>query len=428
MAKVLDFLCRSLFYVDISGRNEINKLNYSRQFHVNFHVAAIFHGAFMAKNLLSDAKIKAAKPKKNRYGLCDGDGLWLMIYPTGRKAWHLFYNKTSRLIGAYPVLSLCKAREEVLKFRKNLGSSQKSGGEVFSVSAEKWYEHWRLSEKPSPQTEKQVLRRLQQHMLPRWGKKALFEIKKSEVIEMLLFFASQSMHTTGKYVLMDLKRIFRHAINREVIEINPVEYIKSAEILGDYKKSQRPSITDIPALKRLICAIDTLASPLEKYALQLMAIFATRTKELLLAKWDEFDFLAKLWRIPAARMKGREDHVVPIPSQAEAILMKLKAEIQAGDWVFFNEANYNPKLLLNALYKLGYKGLMCGHGFRATFTTVFLEMEKVHRQKFEPVIEKHLAHTEPNATKRAYDRSKYLDDRIEMMEKWAAYLDSLKLA
>lgn len=384
----------------------------------------------MAINLLTDAKIKTAKPKEKKYLLRDGRGLWLIVYPSGLKSWCVFFKKngkkTSKILGEYPTFSLNKARERHLYLKKYDFNDKSGDEEIFSESFEKWYENWRKSEKPAPKSEQNVLNRAKHHLLPAFGNKALYEIKRKDVIAFLVEKSQNGRQNLSTVLLIDIKRIFRHAIIRDICEASPAEYLNASEIVGEYKRTNRPAIADKTDLSALIAAINSLSLPVERYALQLMMLFATRTNELLNAKWCEFDFEQSLWRIPAERMKNRVEHIVPLARQAVEILQKLKEEVNAGEWLFFTPENYKEGLLLKALYKLGYKGKMCGHGFRTTFMVLFLEIETQYRERFEPVLEKHLAHTEPNATKRAYDRSKYMQERIEVMQRWADYLDTLR--
>ncbi|MES2218400.1 MAG: tyrosine-type recombinase/integrase [Pseudomonadota bacterium] len=379
------------------------------------------------RNVLTDAKIEAALPKSNRYGLFDGGGLWLLIYPTGLKCWYVIVSvkkkEHKRKIGEYPVITLAEARKMLIKEKRSLlNLLANNHKETFIKASEIWLEHWRLAQKPTPKTEVTVWRRLVKHVFPDVGEIDITVLSLQDFRKIILEIEKQQLHSTARYVLIYCKKIYRYANLRGACTNNPVESLKASENLQNYKKSMRPAITSPIGLKKLIADIDALSNPLQRLALQLMLIFFTRTKELLCAKWDEFDFEAKVWRIPAERMKARSDHVVPLPRQAIRLLEQVSEKIYAREWVFFNNGNYNPNLLLSALYKMGYKGLMCGHGFRATFATLMRDLEKAERSH----IEKQLAHKETNATVRAYDRAEYMRQRRVMMQVWADYIDELR--
>ncbi len=385
----------------------------------------------MAKELLSDAKVRAAKARKKRYSLSDGGGLVIFINPGGKKSWHYTYCEKGRTyyecIGEYPLFSLSEGRE-IVKNRKRARLEGKIyGNETFKQAAIIWFDSWAAALKPASTTQLSVLSRLRLHMYPALEKKRLSEITKQDVMNILLSLKAQGLNATARNVLIDLKRIFMNAIDRGACEKSPAQTITAKEKLGSYTKGARPALTDPKKVAQLVHHIDTLPSSLEKYALQLMMIFATRTKELLLARWEDIDFSAKLWRIPAETMKGRKIHIVPLPHQAITLLKALKEEIKADEWVFFKNGKYNRNLLLNPLYRLGYKGKMSGHGFRATFETLLKEFEKEKRSQLAPVIEKQLAHNVQSATVRAYDRTEYIDDRIVLMQVWADHIDAMRL-
>ena len=155
-----------------------------------------------------------------------------------------------------------------------------------------------------------------------------------------------------------------------------------------------------------------------------MAQTFVRTKELIGAEWAEFDLANALWIIPAARMKMKAEHVVPLSKQGLAILSELKEISGSSRYVFPGRNRDKPisnNTLLFSLYRLGYKGKMTGHGFRAVASTILNE------SGFRPdVIERQLAHCERNQVRGAYNRAEYLPERKRMMQHWADYLDRIK--
>ncbi len=153
-----------------------------------------------------------------------------------------------------------------------------------------------------------------------------------------------------------------------------------------------------------------------------------RTKEIRLSTWDEFDLESEkpLWKIPADRMKMHRDHMIPLSRQAVGVLRELKWFVRDNHYVF--EQHKNPKkpmsenTMLYALYRMGYRGKATVHGFRATASTIL--NEKGYRSD---VIELLLAHVEKNQVRAAYNRAEYLDERREVLQWWADYLDEISV-
>jgi integrase len=152
-----------------------------------------------------------------------------------------------------------------------------------------------------------------------------------------------------------------------------------------------------------------------------MALTFVRTSELIDARWEEIDEKANLWRIPAERMKMRTPHLVPLSKQALAVLGELRQE--TGKWNLLFASGQNPRkpvnksTILSALYQMGYKGKMTGHGFRGVASTILHENGFPHDH-----IEIQLAHQERNQVSAAYNHATYVKQRTEMMQWWADYL------
>ena len=181
---------------------------------------------------------------------------------------------------------------------------------------------------------------------------------------------------------------------------------------------------ELADLLRAIASYDAHGDKQTRLALELLALTFVRTNELIGAEWSEFDVDAGLWIVPAARMKMKTEHVVPLSTQALAILKQLR-EIGGGSRFVFPGRNRDKPIsnntMLFALYRLGYKGKMTGHGFRAVASTCLNEMG------FRAdVIERQLAHSERDAVRGAYNRAEYLPERKKMMTAWAKHVDALR--
>ena len=156
----------------------------------------------------------------------------------------------------------------------------------------------------------------------------------------------------------------------------------------------------------------------------MFALTFVLTNELIKAEWQEFNLDAGLWIIPAGRMKMRTEHIVPLSTQAVTILNELKIMAGNSHFVFPGRNRDRPisnNTMLFALYRLGYKGKMTGHGFRAVASTILNE-----QGWRADVIERQLAHCERDEVRGAYNRAEYLQERKKMMQSWASYLDALK--
>jgi len=162
----------------------------------------------------------------------------------------------------------------------------------------------------------------------------------------------------------------------------------------------------------------------------MLLLTAVRTGELRAAKWEEIDWQHKQWRIPAERMKMREEHVVPLSRQVIALLKELKGYSDYSDYLFpgVGRSYIGENTVGKVIKILGYGGQVVGHGFRATFSTIANEaVTKEGESRFSPdVIEHALAHKDPNVIRGIYNRAKYLNPRRELMQWWADELDILQ--
>jgi integrase len=182
----------------------------------------------------------------------------------------------------------------------------------------------------------------------------------------------------------------------------------------------------------LLSKIDSYDGELQtRLGLQFLALTFVRTGELIRAKWPEFDLERKLWAIPRDRMKrDRGEHLVPLSMQALAILEELHHLNSSGEYLFPGRQAYKSisnNTLLFALYRLGYRGRMSGHGFRAVADTTLSELRSLGRHNFsDKAVDLQLAHQRKDQVKAAYDRSELLPERRALLQWWADYLDELR--
>jgi integrase len=214
--------------------------------------------------------------------------------------------------------------------------------------------------------------------------------------------------------------VFRYAIQTERTDTNPSANLSGVVKGGIKTNYARLTEKELPELMGKIKSYD--GALVTRIALQLMAITFVRTSELIAARWAEFDFDRNQWRIPAERMKMCEPHIVPLTTQALALLQELKVITGHSVLLFPGERDHAKPIsnntLLFALYRMGYHSRMTGHGFRGIASTQLHEMGFDHNH-----IELQLAHKERNAVSAAYNHATYLPQRAKMMQHWADYLD-----
>ena len=395
----------------------------------------------MATNLLSAAECKNATSNgASVRKLHDGDGLYLWVYLDGRKYWRLRYwqadKEKSLSLGVYPKVTLSDARKKRDELRKQLQADLDPSAErkatnlrkklanvnSFEAVALEWYTkqlHTWVEHHASD-----VKRRLESNIFPTLGKRPIDQINALELLETIRKIEARGAYDLAHRVLQVCGQVFRYGIATGRCTRNLSTDLRGA-LTPHVKKHQsavRPE--ELPELLRAIAKYDETGDKQTRLALQLLAQTFVRTNELIGAEWTEFDLDNALWIIPAGRMKMKAEHVVPLARQALALLSELK-EISGGSRFVFPGRNRDKPIsnntMLFALYRMGYKGKMTGHGFRAVASTILNETG------FKPdVIERQLAHCERNEVRGAYNRAEYLPERKRMMQHWADYLGSIE--
>jgi len=395
----------------------------------------------MATNLLSAAECK--NTTSNGAGirkLHDGDGLYLWVYRDGRKYWRMRYwqagKEKSLSIGVYPKVTLSDARKKREELRKQLEADLDPSAErkatnlrkklsaenSFAAVALEWYNKQLHTWVPHHADD--VKRRLESNIFPVLGKRPLDQIEAPELLQAIRKIEARGSYDLAHRVLQVCGQVFRYGIATGRCTRNLSADLRGA--LTPHVKQHQAAVRseELPDLLRAIAKYDEIGDKQTRLALQLLAQTFVRTSELIGAEWGEIDLDNALWIIPAGRMKMRTEHVVPLTRQGLALLTELKAISGGSRYVFPGRNRDKPisnNTMLFALYRLGYKGKMTGHGFRAVASTILNEAG------FKPdVIERQLAHCERNAVRGAYNRAEYLPERERMMQHWADYLDSIE--
>jgi integrase len=372
------------------------------------------------------------------YKLADGDGLFLVIMPSGSKYWRLryFFGGKEKLLalGVYPHVNLADARERRAQTQKLLATGC-DPGEVkkeakrleilksensFEVLAREWLEKHKHEWTPGHIRAKRV--HLEKHIFPKLGKRPITAITAPDVLSMLRVVEERGTLDTARRLMQVTGQIFMYAIATGRAERNPVPDLRGALKTAVVKHRAYLTEKDLPEYLRKLEVYH--GEPQTKLALRFLLLTFVRSGELRGAEWSEIDWDKAEWRIPAERMKMNELHIVPLSRQAVGVLRELQKGSGHRRYVFPNHHNpatfMTENTMLFALYRMGYHSRATGHGFRSTASTVLNE------HGFRPdVIERQLAHGERDKVRAAYNHAQYLPERRKMMQWWADFLDEV---
>lgn len=390
-------------------------------------------------NLLTDARCKNAKPRQKAYKLADGQGLYLEVSPTGHKSWRWsyrdFHGKRPRLsFDTYPEVSLVEAREQRAFYRgllrkgidPSLHKKQQKrqaridAGTTFEQIAREWH---KLQTEWSEQYAKDVLKRLEQDIFPEIGPVPFKQLAPMDVLTAVRRIEARGAHELAHRAMQIIGRICRYAVITERADRDPSYKLSEALKPAGNGRYAAFEIDELPKFwTELSRHVVQLRQPTIN-ATELLARTFVRTGELIAAEWTEIDASERMWRIPGPRMKMKRDHLVPLSDQSLEILER-QSRI-SGNYRFIFPHCINPdrhmsrNTVLKAIERLGYKGQMTGHGFRALAMSTIKEKLGYRHE----VIDRQLGHLPNNKVDRAYDRAQFLDERKVMMQEWADYID-----
>lgn len=388
---------------------------------------------------LSDVKIRNAKASDKPQRLWDGGGLYLEVAPSGAKLWRLKYRYQGKekllALGQLGLVSLREAREACNEWKKLLAKGldpavvrKQSRREAahraansFEAVAREWYAkqaHVWVAHHASD-----VLRRLEVNLFPDLGPRPIAEVTAPELLAVLRKIEHRGAYDLAHRILQVASQVFRYGVATSRCQRDPAPDLRGALTPHKAKNQAAVKPEDVPALLRAVAEYGKIGDRQTVLALRLLALTFVRTGELIGATWDEIDLDGATWVVPAERMKMRTEHVVPLSRQAVAVLNELKPIAGESRFVLPGRNSDKPisnNTLLFALYRLGYKGRMTGHGFRSVASTILNE------SGFHPdVIERQLAHCERNDVRGAYNRAEYMKERQAMMQQYADMLDAL---
>lgn len=388
---------------------------------------------------LNDTKIRKTTPASSVLRLSDGDGLYLLVQPNGGRWWRFDYMHQGRRktlsFGTYPEVSLVTARARRAEAREKVAAGIDPSRErqeareaavqamTFAEVAEEWLE--RQQHVLAPVTFEKATWMLKSLVNPWLGKRPIAEIEPPELLSVLRRIESRGKHETAHRTKQRCGQVFRYAIATGRAQRDPSADLRDA--LTPVRSRHRAAVTHPEQVGELLNAIDGYnGSFVVRSALQLAPLVFVRSGELRRAEWSEIDLDAAEWRIPAERMKMREAHIVPLSTQAVAILQELRPLTEHSRYVFPSIRTITRPMsdgtINAALRRLGYDSDQhVGHGFRAMASTLLNEMGWA-----PDVIERQLAHAPRNKVRAAYNRAQHLSERRKMMQAWADFQDGLR--
>ena len=382
---------------------------------------------------LTNTEVLRAKALEKDLTLHDGDGLFLIVKTSGKKLWRFRYQRpatkqrTMMGLGAFPALSLADARRLRADYLALLANGidpqvqaefieeqqQIALDSIFSTVATNWFQI--KSKSVTPDYAKDIWRSLEKDVLPAIGELPVQQIKARTLVETLEPIKARGALETVRRLVQRINEIMIYAVNTGLIDANPASGVGMA--FEKPKKQNMPTLRpeELPKLMRSL-VMSNLSVP-TRCLIEWQLLTLVRPSEASGARWVEIDLEAKLWTIPAERMKAKREHIVPLSPQALGILEVMKPISGHREHIF--PSRNDPKQPMNsqtanaALKRIGYGGKLVAHGLRSIASTAMNEAE------FNPdVIEAALAHSERNEVRKAYNRSTYLEQRIELMNWW----------
>jgi integrase len=391
----------------------------------------------------NDVAFRSAKPREKPFKLSDGGGLFLLIQPNATKLWRLAYRFDGKqkllALGQYPVISLADARIKRDAAKKLLSdgvdpsierkterrAEQISRRNTFKAVADELLEKFKTEGDAAATLKKK--RWLLDFAISEFGNRPIAEIKAPDILEGLRKIEKRGRHETATRTRSTIGAVFRYAIATGRAERDPSADLRGALITPTV--THRATIVEPNAVGALLRAIDGFdGQPTTRYALQLAPLVFVRPGELRKAEWAEFNIDAAEWRIPAAKMKMRRPHRVPLAPQALAILGELREITGGSKYLFPSVRSWHRPISENtlnaALRRLGYdKTELTVHGLRSTASSLLNESGKWHAD----AIERQLSHQEQDEVRGAYTHSaEFWQERVRMMKWWASHLDELR--
>jgi integrase len=397
---------------------------------------------------ITDIQVKNAKPRKKDYKLSDGGGMYLLVTSSGGKLWRFDYRYASKrktlAIGEYPDISIAKARGKRAQARQQLvdgvDPSEAKKAAKFEQDAqrantfEKLAREWckRQTGTLAETTMKMLSARLENDIFPVIGDSPLADLQPRTILENVLRpIENRGAIETAHRVRGVISQVLRYGVSCGLCERDLTVDLRGA--LKPIPRNHHAALdadgtTDPAKVGALLRAIDSFdGSQIVKSALRLHPLVATRPGELRHSEWSEIDLDSATWSIPAGKMKMKNPHIVPLSPQAVHILRDLQKQTGSGKYLFPSTRSTARPISDNtmnaALRRMGYtRDEIVSHGWRAIFRTL---ADEVLQERLD-IIEAQLAHQVSDTLGRAYNRTSFIKERRELMNRWGQYLEQLK--
>lgn len=393
---------------------------------------------------LTDTSVRNAKPSAKTIKLTDERGLYLELSPRGGKWWRLKYRfdgKEKRLsLGVYPDVSLKDARDRRDDARKQVAagidpsearkaekaSRKRLAANTLEIVTRSWIaKHLRTR---AESYRKKITRMFERHVFPYLGARPIDTLTAPEILQMARRIeADGNKAETARRAIQNIGQVYRYAMREGLTTTDPTHALRGAIVPRPVQHMAAP--TDPASVGEILRALSAFTgSPSVAASIKLLPLVFVRPGELRTMRWEQIDIKAKEWRYTTSKTKT--EHLVPLSRQAISILEDLRPITGhlVGGWVF--PGGRSPRVAMsnvaiNAAYRrmgIDTRSELTGHGWRACARTLLHE-----RLGFAPeVIEHQLAHSVPDTLGRAYNRTRFIDERRKMMQAWSDYLDKLR--
>lgn len=394
---------------------------------------------------LTATQVEKAKPQSKPYKMFDGGGLFVLVAPAGGKHWRLKYRFEGKekilTLGSYPAVSLLDARHardaarrllaKDIDPQENRKAAKQADSKLFEALATAWINQ--STPKWSAAHGRNVNTLLKLHILPALAGRPVGKIKPVEISNMLDGIGRSGTPITARKAKTITGQILRYAISKGLAEHNPVATIIANDLpsLKNLPVNHHAAPLTIKDLVPILRAIDSCTSgPEVKTALQLAPLLMLRPGNLCQLEWSEVNFETGQIELPKEKMKRKKlpaDHIVPLPRQAIVLLRNIQPFTGDSPYVFKSRRSNKPievRSLNTAFRRMGLtKDQVTAHGLaRATTRTM---MDEILKQRPD-LIEHQLHHVVKDPNGNAYNRTKHLDGRAEMLQQWADFIDQIK--
>jgi len=367
---------------------------------------------------LSEYKIKSAKPKQKDYKLFDGGGLFLLVKTNGTKLWRYKYTENGKenlkSLGKYPEVSLANARLNKESFKTNRSNiTLRDVVTEFLATKEKSCRKNYFN---------QMVRRINFNIPEYLLSKPIADIEKTEIAQLIKQINKRSAYSAN-VILTYFNNFYELAEASGYIKMVPS--LSPKFLITKPEAGHRAFLSDEYELSAFLKTIKHHKNQIAYLMFKFLIYTVLREAEARLLRWDEIDFKQRLLILPPSRMKNKKEHKQPLSDKAIEILQYLKELNGSYKYVFYshnNKSHFNKNILFYVIKKSGYQGKQTTHGFRHIFSTwannTFPELGQV--------IEKALAHKNPNKSEDAYNKAEHLLQREKLLSKWADYIDGIE--